>query len=174
MKLKPFDPSVHDGVDVDVEAVRRPLVLEIRYDVTGAIDGFVFPERVPSPVRRDELWKTTCFEGFIAPDGGDGYLEFNFSPSGDWQAYRLTKYREGIAPFDQVRSVEIRTSSLRNRFRMTAIVHLLDECLGSPCDGNASVTVILADGGNKQSFWAPGHGREEADFHHRGGFLMKV
>ena len=34
--------------------------------------------------RADELWRTTCFELFLRPDGGRGYVELNLSPSERW------------------------------------------------------------------------------------------
>ena len=34
---------------------------------------------------------------FIRPEDGEGYYEFNFSPSGEWAAYRFSGYREGMA-----------------------------------------------------------------------------
>jgi hypothetical protein len=39
--------------------------------------------------RRDELWRHTCFEAFVSAREESGYYEFNFSPSGDWAAYRF-------------------------------------------------------------------------------------
>ena len=33
-----------------------------------------------TPGRTDELWRTTCFEAFIRPRGGEAYFELNLSP----------------------------------------------------------------------------------------------
>lgn len=63
--------------------------------------------RVPDHIdfgRTDELWRTTCFELFLRRPGQEGYLEFNFAPSGQWAAYGFDGYRqrsgdpEGLRP----------------------------------------------------------------------------
>ena len=57
--------------------------------------------RIPPPraaARRDELWKHTCFEAFVAENAGDGYRELNFAPSGEWAMYSFTGYRPGHEP----------------------------------------------------------------------------
>ena len=46
----------------------------------GDIAKLVIPPPA-TPDRTDELWRTTCFELFVAGEG-DGYREFNLSPSG--------------------------------------------------------------------------------------------
>jgi len=55
--------------------------------------------RLPAPVapaRADGLWQRTCFELFLRRPGHAGYWEFNFSPSGEWAAYRFDDYRAGM------------------------------------------------------------------------------
>lgn len=49
------------------------------------------------PARADGLWQRTCFELFLKRPGEAGYCEFNFSPSGEWAAYRFDDYRDGMA-----------------------------------------------------------------------------
>lgn len=46
-----------------------------------------------TPVREDFLWKTTCFEIFWQPDGGQWYREFNLSPSSKWACYDFDDFR---------------------------------------------------------------------------------
>src|SRR5581483_5058095 len=46
--------------------------------------------------RADELWRHTCFEAFLRIPGEGSYLELNFSPSGEWAAYRFEGYRSGM------------------------------------------------------------------------------
>ena len=48
-----------------------------------------------TPQRRDELWRATCFEIFARREAAEAYVEFNFSPAGDWAAYHFEGYRRG-------------------------------------------------------------------------------
>jgi hypothetical protein len=45
--------------------------------------------------RVDGLWRTSCCELFLAQPDTPAYLEFNFSPTGDWAAYAFESPREG-------------------------------------------------------------------------------
>jgi hypothetical protein len=52
------------------------------------------------PQRADGLWEHTCFELFLLDPASGAYLEFNFSPSGQWAAYRFDGYRAGRRDLD--------------------------------------------------------------------------
>ena len=58
----------------------------------GDISQVKVPEQA-IPVREDFLWKTTCFEIFWQPDGGQWYREFNLSPSSKWACYDFDDFR---------------------------------------------------------------------------------
>jgi hypothetical protein len=76
---------------------------EAEFRLDGKIPAIILPPAV-APVRRDNLWKTTCFEIFWQPLGGTWYREFNLSPSGCWAAYDFDSFREGMrdAPVDAI------------------------------------------------------------------------
>jgi hypothetical protein len=62
------------------------------------------------PERADLLWQHSCFELFLMdPESGD-YLEFNFSPSGRWAAYRFDGYRAGMRDLDLAAGPRITTT----------------------------------------------------------------
>lgn len=52
----------------------------------------------PAMERHDKLWENTCFEAFLQVGNSKGYLELNISPQGNWNLYRFSRYREGMAP----------------------------------------------------------------------------
>jgi len=59
--------------------------------------------RLPAPAppdRTDGLWHHTCFEVFLRDPADGAYLEFNFSPSGQWAAYQFDGYRAGMRELD--------------------------------------------------------------------------
>lgn len=61
--------------------------------MTGSIE-IAWPLRVENPHRQDELWSSTCFECFLGLETSPAYLEANLSPSGHWQGYEFSNYRQ--------------------------------------------------------------------------------
>ena len=126
------------------------------------------------PQRRDELWRHTCLELFAQRDGTDDYLEFNFSPSGDWAAYRFDGYRDGQSHGEQ-RSVGITLHPLGpGQLRIQACAQLPGSALQA---ADASgwrlglAAVIEADDG-ALSYWALRHGGAKPDFHAANSFAV--
>lgn len=136
----------------------------IEYRVDGA-DDLETPEL--GPVRRaDELWKHTCFELFVRPEGSEDYYEFNFSPSGAWAAYRFTGYREGMTELPLgVPAIEWWSGEMR------AAVDLSGLPDGDWCVG---VTAVIEESGGKRSFWSLAHPPGKPDFHHEANFAWEV
>lgn len=112
--------------------------------------------------RADELWRTTCFELFLRPEGGAGYCEINLSPSERWAAYDFTGYREGMSerPFPREPDCTMRTGTAMAIFDATVpragLPH--SECAAGLC------AVIEEEGGVK-SYWAIAHPDRGPDFH---------
>jgi len=68
--------------------------LQLRWRIDGAASLVVPP--FAGKRRADNLWRTTCFELFLRPEGTAGYTEFNLSPSEQWAAYDFNDAREGM------------------------------------------------------------------------------
>jgi hypothetical protein len=62
------------------------------FRLLGDLSAIKVPAQA-TPVREDYLWKTTCFEIFWQPDGGQWYREFNLSPSSKWACYDFDDFR---------------------------------------------------------------------------------
>jgi hypothetical protein len=88
---------------VTASITATPQGCEAEFRLDGPIPAIVLPPHA-TPARRDNLWKTTCFEIFWQPLGGTYYREFNLSPSGQWAAYDFDSFREGMrdAPVDAI------------------------------------------------------------------------
>ena len=82
-------PSVRSIV---VHAHRGVATLTVSYVVEGDLERVRLPRPRP-PARAEQLWQHTCCEMFVARNGSPAYHEFNFSPSGEWNAYRFAGYR---------------------------------------------------------------------------------
>lgn len=156
---------------IEAEAVRTPGGLTLHYSLTGDLDRLRLPPRA-APERTDELWRHTCFEAFIASDGG-GYYEFNVSPSTQWAAYRFDGYREGLAPFE-LYAPSIAGEMGDGRLELRIVLDLADAALPENGTWRIGLSAVMetADGG--LSYWALRHPPGKADFHHADCFALEL
>ena len=140
--------------------------LEVSYVVEGPTAELVMP--LPAkPYRTDGLWQTTCFELFARLEGG-AYLEFNFSPSTQWAAYRFNAYREEMKElkldtppkiivsdegYALIVSVLIKTPVGADRLGLSAVIEEID---------------------GTKSYWALRHPPGKPDFHHPDCFALEL
>src|SRR5262245_63050261 len=82
---------------LEAHVERKAGAIVLRYVLDADLDKLRVPE-VTTPARADGLWRHTCFEIFIRKPQSASYCELNFSPSGEWAAYRFAGYRSGMAP----------------------------------------------------------------------------
>ncbi len=81
---------------IEVELSRaEPTLVKVHYRLGGDIGNLAIPSHA-EPIRADGLWQHMCFELFVRARDEAGYLEFNFSPSTQWAAYRLSGYRTAL------------------------------------------------------------------------------
>jgi len=149
-----------------VEAARiAPDLLRLSYWIGGDPERMVFP-RPEAASRSDGLWMHSCCEVFL--DAGQGYYEFNFSPSSQWAAYRFDGYRAGMrdAATDDP---AIRWDTDGEAARLTATVRL-----PSDAAGRLGLSAIIEDLNGNRSFWALAHPPGEPDFHHAACFAAQL
>ena len=193
----PLDPQVHElhrhpisptGSDVAVTAsVQCPAQLQsepvpnwlsLRFVLQGQIRTLRIPPQAPAEAC-DGLWQHTCAELFVRTAGGAAYQEFNFSPSGQWAAYRFSSERQrdteaetrhpACAPLIEVQATG---DTLTMHIRLP-IQNL------SPNTGTETLRLGLnmvtehADG--SLAYWALQHPRlDRPDFHHRDGCILPM
>ncbi len=75
---------------------RRRTDLTITYNLTGPLNDLIIAPPADNPSRQWVLWEHTCFELFLAGQGAGDYWEWNLSPAGHWNVFRLNGYRQGI------------------------------------------------------------------------------
>jgi hypothetical protein len=141
---------------VDAELRRVPGGVVATFHAIGDAAKLVVPSPV-TPGRTDDLWRTTCFELFVAGEG-ESYREFNLSPSGAWAAYEFDGHRNGRRDIDAL--IEIDTS-LDNR-RLAVIAKI--ECeIGNPA--TVGLTAIIEETDGIFRYWATAFAPGEPDFH---------
>ena len=141
--------------------------------------------RIPPPAadagRTDKLWAHTCFEAFVAVPGSPRYLELNFSPSGQWAAYRFDSYRQGMAPaLDAAPRVVVARG--KDRLELHAEVQLGGSfaCLdrgaepSDPLRLRLALSTVVEDREGRLSYWALHHPPGRPDFHHPESFSLAL
>jgi hypothetical protein len=190
ISLKAF-PLLHEmharSYRVSASAELTQSTLRVRFKVEGAsakeFAKIILPPVNPSPVRKNDLWKDTCFECFIPSLHSDAYLEFNGSPSGNWNLYSFRGYREGINEFhlapesyprqtvitfsdhEMVSEWTISTLGLRLGFMSAGENQFEFNSLG--------LTTVLSTS-EASLYWALSHEGVKPDFHTRTSFTHRV
>lgn len=129
------------------------------------------PPQVTDAGRVDGLWTHTCFEAFVGFPGSPGYLELNFSPSGEWAAYRFDSYRQGMAPaLDAPPRLAVRRGG--ERLELQAEVRPG----GRPQGGGLRIALstVVEDREGSLSYWALRHPPGRPDFHHPESFSLAL
>lgn len=153
---------------VETEVTATAQALELRYIVSGDIEALRIPPR-GNAVFTDELWRHTCFELFIANKADPSYLEFNFSPSGAWAAYRFSSYRTGMTSLTTIVPPRISITRSNTELQLTSVI-ALDE-LTQP-DRSLGIAAVLEQASGALSYWALKHSAGKPDFHWREGFSL--
>lgn len=148
--------------------------IDVRYTLTGPIEQVLLAKPTERPSRKDELWLETCFELFLRQkDTVAPYLEFNFSPSGDFAIYLFSGYREGVTrpvtPWIPAICAQMdgHCLTLSTQIPITAIRSLL----GANDGLEAGLCSVLKAHDGSFAFFAAHHPAEKPDFHHPQSFL---
>ena len=155
------------AIDVEVIAI-GPRDVSLEYRLTGA-SRLVVPES-RLPVRTDGLWQATCFELFLGGED-ERYLEFNFSPSGQWAAYSFDGYRAGMCDLPLAIPPRIRVLSLDDGL----IVQVdFDPGAFAKQMSWAGLAAVIAETDGTRSYWALAHPPGQPDFHHPDCFALEL
>jgi hypothetical protein len=172
-QLQPFPGSIAPDIQIAGVVTRDRRQLNIVYMVSGAIDRIQLPTLNPNPTREWELWETTCFEAFFGVPDELNYWELNLAPNGNWNAFALTNYREGIVNESGIESIAITTDRTFDRFTLSATIPL-GAIVPARKPLEMSVTTVIQTQDQVTSYWAIAHCGSEADFHRRDSFGLKL
>jgi hypothetical protein len=164
----PLTPS--QAVQSIVSAVhRRAESVHLEFVVTGKIAQLKLPP-TQEPSRTDDLWQHTCFELFARSPGAKTYMEFNFSPSTQWAAYRFDAYREGMMPMELHSAPIVHMSVSEARLQFDVQMDARD----FPAPVELALTAVIEELSGTKSYWAIDHRADEPDFHYERGFALTL
>ncbi len=144
--------------------------MTLRYFVEG-VEFLSLSPQLPS-ARARGLWQTTCFELFLWPVHGEGYFEYNFSPSTQWAVYAFDSYRDGMrdAPCRVAPSVECGVGEAE-AFVVQARVDLAEIPAGALRVG---ISAVIEENDGSKSCWALAHPPGKPDFHDPACFALEL
>ncbi len=152
---------------------RRGPRLALTYTLRGDLAALTLPAPAAAPARRRGLWHATCFECFLAPCNFPGYWEFNLSPAGHWNVYRLKTYRQGLREEAALTALPFAVS------RQAGVLHLALDCdlariipAVLTLEAAPAAVLMLRDG--SLTYWALTHPGPEPDFHRRDSFIIRL
>jgi hypothetical protein len=170
--LQPFEPddlllSINGSVEY------QQGLLEVHYALQGDLTQVLFPAAVDIPGRKFALWEATCLEFFIACVGRADYWEFNLAPNGNWQVFHLNDYREGLKDEAAINYLPFVVEKNDQGLQLDLSIDLT--CLFSPDTKlEMSITAVIQSSTGEYSYWAIQHGENDADFHRRADFMIKL
>jgi len=166
------------AVTVHVGATSK--VLHLTYDLRSRVAIKIPGLRIERASRCDELWLHTCCELFTRdPEFPGPYLEFNFSPAGDWASYAFDDVLKGMrsVPWpDSIDPPEVKSTwspkeSDSFRHRLVVDLSISRSMLGSHSQLFPTVVLETMAG---TSLWAIWHPIDRPHFHHPDNFLRAM
>ncbi len=144
--------------------------ITLDYLLQGELLQLRLPPPARAPQRRDELWRHTCLELFAQREAAADYVEFNFSPSGDWAAYGFESYRRGSTPYEQ-QPVGITLHPLGpGQLRIQACAQLP----GGMPRWQLGLAAVIEAGDGTLGYWALRHTGAKPDFHAADNFDLAL
>jgi hypothetical protein len=170
--LKPFPGEGNPaGVTIGGSIGRRAGTLSLRCEVRGDLSKVLIPAAAEAPRRKERLWEGTCFESFLCAADSGAYWELNLSPSGNWNVYRFTGYREGMREEAAYSSLPFAVRWNPEALVLTAEFNVGQIIpAGETIEAGVAAVIGTIDGG--KSHWALVHPVPRPDFHRRDGFSL--
>jgi predicted GIY-YIG superfamily endonuclease len=137
-----------------------PHWLRIRWRIEGAAALIISP--FAGKGRADGLWQATCFELFIRTGDGEGYCEFNLSPSERWAAYDFITYREGMTDRPMPRDP---VCTLRRGGKLAIFDAAIPRSALPALPWRFGLSAVIEEEAGVKSYWALAHPEAKPDFH---------
>ncbi|NEP10411.1 MAG: DOMON-like domain-containing protein [Symploca sp. SIO2C1] len=172
--LQPFDSnSPLTNCAIVGNITRYNHTLAISYELRCQLAELAIPTSASEPTRKDELWKTTCFEFFFGIKDSPQYWEFNLSPTEDWNVYRFAAYRQGMQEEMAFSSLPFKIQKQPDLLLLTLEVNL-EQLISANQALEVAISAVVKPREGKVSYWALVHPGSQADFHQRDSFILEL
>lgn len=128
-------------------------------------------------IRKDEIWKTTCFEFFLQPRNQKSYLEFNLNDQGDWNLYYFENYRNPSPPvwLENAKIQHFKVQQDQGLIQAEVFINLNVAELkkyDQYAEFQVGLTAITELQTGEKVFWAIEHTNDKPDFHQDKSFQL--
>lgn len=166
-----FQSPLVDHAKSNLELLSASLLFEdflrLEFQIqTKSPEKLVWPDPIKNPGRKDELWKSTCFELFLGQQNSSSYLEVNASPSGEWNIYRFDSERQGLRP--EPGRCQIFTEKSDEIFRIQ--INIQTDVIPS----EIGATAVLAWKDRQNQYFSLQHSKPQPDFHNRSDWIWRL
>lgn len=170
-------PELGPNTDLSVQLTPTHTHWQLHYCLHAEPGKLRLPKPHPAPGPADGLWQHSCFELFVGQADSTAYLEFNFSPSGQWAAYAFSAQRQrAVTPPDANWLAGLRLAPQPQADGFVLDVQLplgILSLLPATTQLHLGLCAVLEDHVGQLSHWALHHPQAQADFHHPGGWLAR-
>jgi hypothetical protein len=182
--LIPFATNTAPDIEITGAIERQDNQLNIEYKLVSKLQArspreinsplpMIIPTIAPTPTRQRDLWEHTCCEFFLGLPDSTQYWEFNLSPSGHWNVYRLLDYRQNLTEEPAFDALPFQMSQEENYWQLQLEVDL-PKIIPPEQNLAVGITAVIEERPNQLSYWALSHPGKEPDFHHRDAFILEL
>jgi hypothetical protein len=172
--LQPFrDRSQLPPLKLEGHIQRTHPQLSLTLTLSGNLETVEIPPPAATPRRKNQLWKTTCFEFFLGLIHSPSYWEFNLSPTGDWNVYHFASYRQGMQAENTFSTLPF-TITAQSKKLTVNLETSLEPLIPIEQKLDIAIATVVSFKDKKISYWALNHCSSEADFHRRESFTIQL
>ncbi len=158
--LESFTNSLESSILIPVRIELSQNSITLYYDLSPLPYGLTSKKVEHKPKRKDELWKGNCFELFLSKNHNHEYIEYNISPSGDWNCYEFDSYRKGMREKDTPPP----TIKIKNSLVEISIT------IGDEIYNAYQITCIIEQD-EQLKYFSTSHPKSAPDFHNQDCFI---
>jgi hypothetical protein len=172
--LIPYSVLPNKNFNFNVEINQNADAFFISFLLAGDLSLIDFGDSTPKKTRTMKLWEKTCFELFLK-NSRDEYLEFNFSPSFEWNNFYFEKKGNPVVPFEKMQRPETDILLSIEKFFLVAEIkkEFFPENFNTLNKMSAGISAVLKLKNNENSYWALSHEDSKPNFHHFDSFKYK-
>lgn len=169
--LIPYESSLAPKITIDTELNANEDVFYISYKIQGDLAGLDLGSEGPKHARVIKLWEKSCFELFIK-NSKDSYVEFNFSPEFEWNAFYFEKKGDALSEYARIDKVEFDILLSLEVFHLIVKIDkkkFPDNFLNN--DLSVGITSVIKNKKGELSYWALSHHDTRPNFHDFRSFI---